>query len=554
MFKNNSKNLIISGLFAITLGNNFVLGDEHTDRTASDATTSRKENSFPEYDVLIKRFEELALVASEETVTPELKDKLITVSPSKQQLTEGAEILKRIKWYREQIAATCETSDTSSKLLGEFIDSCISKGVISSAVTEDSKALSINAAKIAECKSEINSYFKEKNKIATDVSGKSFPIDSEINSKLSKLFDFFGSSIEGLKFEMEELSTRMMTEVKKMSHANLCLVEEPKVVVPIITKPVPPKTAVPTQATQAAQPAQPTQQPQVQNPGGYQAPPAGYNGGTYNPGAGKRPYVKDNFKDYGDNNNTPLYIPNMNYPKGSNYQPSNNNFPQANPPQRRGRNCGGGGCGGISQAPIIQRGGFPGGFGLGLGFSNYSYNGGGYPMGYGGYGGMPGYGGGGIGPGYVTPYYPMGISPCPQLINPCGGGCNGGCGGCGTGMGGLITPCGGNNMGFNPFNQFPGRGFFPRVPPFVGPGFNPFFNPINNIPGRIFLPRGPGSPWTPQNPTGPTQPVIPGQPGIPGIPGIPEQPGTPGQPGAPNYNPNTNTVPTAPIRITLPRN
>ena len=81
MFKNNSKNLIISGLFAITLGNNFVLGDEHTDRTASDATTSRKENSFPEYDVLIKRFEELALVASEETVTPELKDKLITVSP-----------------------------------------------------------------------------------------------------------------------------------------------------------------------------------------------------------------------------------------------------------------------------------------------------------------------------------------------------------------------------------------------------------------------------------------------------------------------------------------
>ena len=85
MFKNNNKNWIISGLFAITLGNNFVLGEEHVNRTGSDPTTSRKENSFPEYDVLIKRFEQLALVASEDTVSPELKDKLITVSPSKQQ-------------------------------------------------------------------------------------------------------------------------------------------------------------------------------------------------------------------------------------------------------------------------------------------------------------------------------------------------------------------------------------------------------------------------------------------------------------------------------------
>ena len=561
-------------------------GKEQTPRPSTEQTP-RPTNDFSRYDALKEKLEHLSKMAPDHAETPMLvqgEENLVRIHPSKQQFADGSKTIERVKWYREQMKQTCEASDASAKLLGEFIDGCLTDFIFNVVKTDtefkDKKpTFDLDAKKVRACRDDMNAYFEAKKKKVGEKEWKKYAIDQEIAEKLTKFYNWYGAAAEGIVMSEKE-PVPMIEAIKDTTSGNLCLIEAEKAKQDNKIKEPEPKKAVPNQDQKPYQgPAQPSQDfkpPQVQNPAPQQPPqqqPPAYHppqAGNYDPtGIGykgnydprdRRKYNYDNFRDYGGKDyDTGMYLPLLaNYPKGNNYIPpsGNNSLPPrtavAPPPV--------GGAAPIG-APFLGRG-----FSLGLGFSNaYGYPYGGYfppPLYGGGYGGgYPGYGG--IGGGYipVAPIAPiMPIEP----ISPCGG-LIGGCGmGCGTG---LITPCGGtcgglinpmmpcgNNMLFNPMTQIPGRMVLPRGP--INYPFSPYYNYGGMNPNRYTNPRIPGSPL---------QPVTPGTPGgttptNPTIPTTPTNPTTqitlptiPTGPVSPIYSPINNPIGTSPIRITLPR-
>ncbi len=606
MLKSQFK-MVVLLVVASLVNPSHLLADEkkdHDEKKSETQTTesgggNRQVNPFSKYDTLKERLEALSKKAPTQVTQPKLvegKENLVKITPSRQQFSDGAETLKRVKWYRERMAESCKDSDKSSELLGQFMDGCLTDFIFnivksdaeSNEAQNSQTTFELDAKRVRECRDEMNSYFDaKKTKVGTTEWSK-FAVDQEIKEKLEKFFNWYGASAQGIKVDENKPPSKMIEELKKEQASNLCFIEnekakqDNKVKLPEVD---PKKLAGPNPGQKPYQgPGQPSQDfkpPQVQTPGvqtpppqtpayqppqgGYQPPQGGYQGGNYDPsGIGyrgkydprdRRRYDYDNFRDYGGRDNDPsLYVPLMNYPKGSNYiPPSNNNFParSAPPPPVSGPAP-------IAPAPFLGRG-----LNFGFGYSNYSgYPYGGYfpPM-YGGYGGGYGavpYGGVGIGigGGYVpvTPIVEP-ITPCGGMIGGCGGGIMSGCGGglmtpcggvCGGGLINPLMPCG-NNLLFSPIGQFPNRNMLPRVPGTQYP-WNPYYNYGQMPPNRFNIPRNPGSPW---------QPVIPGNPTVPGTPGNPGTPGTPGNPGnpvTPIYTPGTNPIGTNPIRITIPRN
>lgn len=594
MLKFNLKKYAVVTVVAMTVAHGSVFSADDHDKSQGGGADKpkaefspgvRQENSFSKYDTLRERLEYLSKIAPKEKKNPEVihtegQPAIVRITPAQAQFAEGAEILKRVKWYRERMAESCESSDKSSKMLGEFIDECLINGLVFDSVkvdaeqtNKDQTTFELDARKIHTCKAELNSYFAAKKSRIGDAEWKKYAIDQEINDKLSKFFNWYGASapgiIENSKEQAASEPSDLIKEVGLVSVKNLCLVEEAKQKLnPVQKSKYEPKKEEPKKQAVNQGPGEPSKQftpPQVQNPAPqapqpqqpqapiYQPPqggkydPAGLgNGGKYDP-RDRRKYDYDNFRDYGDKDygSAPLYIPQMN-PKGNYIPPSNNSLPprQALPPPAAV-----GGPAPIAAAPFLGRG-----FSLGLGFSNaYGYPYGMMPYGplYGGYGGgyFPGYGGG-FGYGGGVPIVP--ISSTTPISSTCGGLLGGSCGSmigmCGGGLtGGLITSpinsCG-NNMILNPINQLPGRGTLIRFP--GNPGmYNPIFNYGGFDPNRIYFPRLPGS-----NPNEPLQPVPPiNGPFVPPV----TTPNVTLPVVNPIYNPGSGTVPNAPIRITLPR-
>jgi len=607
MLKFNLKKFAVVTVVAMAVGHTMVLASEdHTQTQSGEATKPkaefnpgvRQENDFSKYDTLRERLEHLSKIAPKEKKNPEVihtegQPAIVRITPSQAQFAEGAEILKRVKWYRERMKESCENSDKSSKMLGEFIDECLINGLVFDSVkldadqsNKDQKTFELDARKIHACKTELNGYFAAKKSKVGDSEWKKFAIDQEINEKLTKFFNWYGASAEGIIENSKEQAahepSELIKEVGMISAKNLCFIEEAKSHPSPVQKPKyepkkeePKKEEPKKQAVQG--PGEPSKQftpPQVQNPTpqapppqqpAYQPPQQGYQGGKYDPsGLGyggkydprdRKGYDYDNFRNYGDKDygSAPMYIPQLNN-RGNNYiPPSNNSLPprQALPPPA------GGGVAPIAAAPLLGRG-----FSLGLGFSNaYGYPYGMMPYGplYGGYGGgyYPGYGGG-FGYGGGVPIVP--ISSVTPITSTCGGGlmgnsCGSTIGMCGggplTGVSLISSPINacGNNMLYNPMNQFPGRVDLTRFPGGIN---NYLYSPISNYGGfnpyRIFAPRLPGS-----NFGNNLQTVPPVNGGIT-TPTIPSTTPTIPLPGSnPGYNPVTISNPSTPIRITLPR-
>lgn len=629
MLKHSLKRFVVVSVVAMALGQSFTFADDSHEKSGEKTPTETREkspvenrdkapidtrekapadtnvishqvNPFSQYDALRERIEALSKIAPKEKKAPELihgEPVKVRITPSHQQFSEGAEIVKRVKWYRERMAESCESSDKSAKMLGEFIDNCLTGLVFDSikvdpehpnqSAQHEKTTFELDAHKIRECRNDLNAYFEAKKHKLGDAEWKKHSIDVEINEKLTKFYNWYGAAVEGFKDPVKEQSD-MIKEIGMVNAKNLCLIEEVKK--PTAIQEVPkekPKQATPTPQPQKpyqgpAQPSQDFKPPQVQNQPqppaqqpqnpGYQPPQGGYNGPKYDPsglgngGKYKKPYDYENFKNYGDKNYTaPMYIPQMNYPKGSNYIPPSNN---ALPPRQASGGPIGGGAAPIGGVPLLGGRGFS----LGLGFSNAygypygmgmmpygGYGGYGYPgIGYGGY--MPGIGGIGIGgigigPGIIpgggaiiTP-----ITPCGGLIGGCGGGCGGGLlnpisscgGGCGGGLMNPLMPCGGNGMLYNPMNMYPGRMGMPRMPYGFGNTYNPMYNYGGMDPYRFWNPRNTGNNLqtvTPVNTTTPiTTPVT--------NPITVTTPVT----TSPVYTPVTNPIQSNPIRITLPR-
>ncbi len=598
MLKFNLKKYAVVTVVAMTVAQSGVFSaDEHikaptenTDKPKTEFTPAvRQENSFSKYDTLRERLEHLSKIAPKEKKNPELlkiegQPDVVRITPAQAQFAEGAEILKRVKWYRERMAESCEQSDNSSKMLGQFIDECLINGLVFDTVkvdqeqtNKDQTTFELDAQKIHACKTELNAYYAAKKSKVGESEWKKFAIDQEINDKLTKFFNWYGASAEGISSGSKEQAASepsdLIKEVGNISTKNLCLIEEVKAVSTPLQKPKyepkkeepkkqavnqgpgePSKQFTPPQvqnpAPQAPQPQPPVYQPPQQQPyqGGKYDPSGLGNGGKYDP-RDRRRYDYDNFRDYGDKDygSAPMYIPQMN-PKGNYIPPSNNSLPprQALPPPAAV-----GGPAPIAAAPFLGRG-----FSLGLGFSNaYGYPYGMMPYGplYGGYGGgfYPGYGGG-FGYGGGVPIVP--ISSSTPITSTCGGLISGTCGSsiglCGTSpvMGGMMTsPINScvNNMLYNPINQIPGRGTLIRFP--GNPNmYNPIFNYGGFDPNRIWLPRLPET-----NPGNPLQTIPPIN--GPFAPPVTTPSPTIPTPVGPIYNPGTNPVPNTPIRITLPR-
>ena len=608
MLKHSLKKFVVVTVVAMAVGQSLTFADdtheksgektpietrekspvENRDKAPADTNViNHQVNPFSQYDALRERIEALSKIAPKEKKAPELvhgEPVKVRITPSHQQFSEGAEIVKRVKWYRERMAESCESSDKSSKMLGEFIDNCLT-GLVFDSIKADPEqqnlsaqhektTFELDAHKIRECRNDLNAYFEAKKHKLGDAEWKKHSIDVEINEKLTKFYNWYGAAVEGFKDPVKEQSD-MIKEIGMVNAKNLCLIEEVKK--PTAIQEVPkdkPKQATPTPQKQTQPPAQPSQDfkpPQVQNQPqqppaqqpqnpGYQPPqnpsyqpPQLNNGGKY-----KKPYDYENFKNYGDKDySSPMYIPQMNYPKGSNYiPPSNNSLPprQALPPPAAG---GGAPIGGV---PLLGRG-----FSLGLGFSN-AY---GYPYGmmpYGGYGGYPGYGYGGY-PGYGYGGYgpgigigggivPVGgaiitpISTCGGLTGGCGGGCGGGLlnpvsscgGGCGGGLINPISSCGGNGMLYNPMNMYPGRLGMPRMPYSPWNTYNPMYNYGGMDPYRFWNPRNTGT--TPMQTVTPINTTTPITTPITGTNPVTSNP---------VYTPVTNPIQSNPIRVTLPR-
>jgi len=559
---------------AVSLFSQVSMSDEQHANNGSNPV--RSENRFSKYDALRDRLEALSKRASATATEPVLVmgTDNVRIQPTRQQFSDGAETIKRVKWYRERMAESCEQSDRSSKLLGEFIDGCLTRDIFEKVKaegnSEDTKlTFELEAKKMRACRDDITRYFEAKKQNVGELEWRKYVFDQEIMDKLTKFFNWYGASVNIGDSSTAPISS-MLKSLKEVNVNNLCLVESEsakeakKVKLP---EGDPRKQAVPGQGP--GQPSQEFKPPQVQNPTpqispaqpqtpAYQPPQGGYQGGNYDPsGIGYRGkydprdrgrYNYDNFRDYGDKDyDSPSYIPMLAYPKGGNYTPpsGNHSFPyRPTPPPAQNFNS----------PPPIASPFFGRGFNLGFGFSSASGFpfGGMYPPLYGGgFGGYGGYGGGlplygGIGGGYVST---VPITPIVEPISPCGGligGCGGGCGmgfinpnPCNQVCGGLINPimpCV-NNPFINPIGQIPGRIDIPRGPGWNYP-WNPFYNygPMNPI--RYTNPRIPGSPWQPINPINPVGPVP--NPGIPGNPITP-------------INPITNPVNQPPIRITLPR-
>jgi hypothetical protein len=538
----------------------------------NQSTPARQENRFSKYDALRERLEALSKKASTTVTEPVLvegQNNVVRIQPTQQQFSDGAETIKRVKWYRERMAESCEQSDRSAKLLGEFIDGCLTEAIFekvkATGSSEGRPTFDLDAKKMRTCRDDINRYFEAKKQKVGDSEWRKHGFDQEMMDRLTKFFNWYGASVEGVEMG-EVVESPMVTALKNITANNLCLAEREKTVklpeVDLIRQAVPgQRPGQPSQEFTPPQVQTPTpqvSQPQVQSPA-YQPPQGGYQGGNYDPsGIGyqgkydprdRGRYDYDNFRDYGDKNyDFPSYLPFMNYSKGSNYIPpsGNHSFPYRPAPQPAQN---------FSNPVPIAPASYGRGFNFGFGFNN-AY-GGMYPPLYGGgYGGYGGYMGGssfsgGISGGYVST---VSITPTVEPISPCGGligGC-GGAGGCGFGL-----------INSAPCNQFCGGIINPLKPC----GNNPFINPIGQIPGRIVMPRGPGSnyPWNPfynygpMNPFRYTDPRIPGSPLQPITPITPIGPITPITPPItppiipPITNPITNPVNQPPIRITLPR-
>lgn len=553
---------------------------------AAESSSGRQENAFSKYDALKERIESLASKASSEAAKPELleavegQSRKVKIMPSKQQFSDGAKTIERVKWYREQIASSCEASDKSSKLLGEFIDRCLIGPVIFDSIQAKSgqaetTTFELDAKEVRFCRDDLNAYFKAKKERVGEENWKKYIYDQEINEKLTKFYNWYGASVEGLASEASTEPSPMVKEVSMVENIqNLCLVENRK---PIAqgaeTNRTPPPPAQPSQqfgppqvqnpATQVPQQPQNGQPqgnpsyPQLQPNGGYNA---GNYGANYNPsnckngqGIGYRcDYDPVDYSPRYERDSFGSYLPLMSYPKGNGgggYVPSPSSpayFPQRQAPPPPPVQSG-------FAAPFLGRG-----LSLGFGFSQgYPY--GGYPMMpygpmMGGYGGGIGYSPIGIGGGYVSTM-PAIIEP---PLTPCSSGLMGSCGGCG---GGLMTSCGGGCGGglITPINQC-----FGNNP--INPLMNTFMNPFGMNPNRMVNPRMPYNPWNPYgpviNPYYSTNPYNPWRVTIPRVPGTPYQPvapvnpggpGNPGYPGNPLVNTVNNPVSNNPVRVVVPR-
>ena len=155
MLKFNLKKFAVVTVVAMAVGHTMVLAaDDHTQTQSGGADKPKaefspgvrqettpnvqqdkspvvhQENHFSKYDTLRERLEHLSKIAHKEKKNPEVihtegQPAIVRITPSQAQFAEGAEILKRVKWYRERMAESCESSDKSSKMLGEFIDECL---------------------------------------------------------------------------------------------------------------------------------------------------------------------------------------------------------------------------------------------------------------------------------------------------------------------------------------------------------------------------------------------------------------------------------------------
>lgn len=370
----------LSGLFLLPLP---LQGETHTGSTSDSG--ARETRRFSEYDTVATKFTNWFSTTTLELPKIKLDGETLVVEPSKSVFEKSAAILKRIKWYRERIADTCDAIDPSAQLLGEAIDTCFAPGLLSESVknakkTDSSWEHKFDYKKLYTCKNEIRAYFKAKQDVVGTENRSKFNIDWELDLKFTELFDLWIGRTEAPKLEAKAI--KMVDELQKVSPLNRCQIEEgAKKAQPSVT----PAASASPQPTGQLEDKSATVQAQVQTPpanaavqqqqatGGYGAGGAyggaggGYGaGGTYGSGGGygaggygaggaygangqykfdpnqyqfnpnaykfdPNRYRPENQNYDGGGYNPLPYFPQPNYNKDPNYKPSS---PQYFPPPR----------------------------------------------------------------------------------------------------------------------------------------------------------------------------------------------------------------------------
>lgn len=312
--------------------------ETHQEGKTSEA--SRTSNGFAEYDTLSTKFDGWAKKAGDAKSEKSFESDKFKATLSESELEELSKNLKRIKWYREKISS-CESSDSSSSLLGETFDSCLAPGLLSKSVQDATKKndlweMTLPAKDWALCKVKIADYFKAKSD-----ANKANKVDNEIADKTAKLFDTLMAGKSD--FKAEGSTSELVDALKKVDSTNWCMVEDKKVTAEVeaVEQPAAEKVKQalqqPGKVEQAAvaqpQPygaAQPYQAPA----NGYQAPADGYQapaGGYQAPAGGYRPPIGGYQPPEGGYGGAGM----LPYLMGQNYNPGNqpNYTPQAFAPR-----------------------------------------------------------------------------------------------------------------------------------------------------------------------------------------------------------------------------
>lgn len=219
------KKLILSYLFFVVVSSLPLKAETHEPRNGSSSDTNRETNTFADYDTLAIRLETWGnqITSGDRVENNDSERKVFTIQLSKSESEEAANLLRRIKWYRNAIVA-CENADASSKKLGTVLDECIAPGNLSRsserAVQKDSRwEMSLGSAELISCQTRLADFYREKLSRSEDAS--KFMVDREISEKLNSLFRLFtprGAEVRA----PEGLSQDLKNSLLSVSRENRC--------------------------------------------------------------------------------------------------------------------------------------------------------------------------------------------------------------------------------------------------------------------------------------------------------------------------------------------
>ena len=153
----------------------------------------------------------------------------LKVRPSKSDFKEAAQAVLKLKTYRDAVEVQCKGIDESAALLVSTIDHCLTEKVLYPAVLKGQQNINrfevtLSLKALNTCRSELSSYFEEKEK-RTDLTEKEvFKHDKAALESLNFIFEQFGVD-KAKKEDSVAANSELIKSLKEVSADDLCLVK-----------------------------------------------------------------------------------------------------------------------------------------------------------------------------------------------------------------------------------------------------------------------------------------------------------------------------------------